>query len=202
MKVKTKIKAKTALVKKTAHAVDLTISKVSEEWLPMLFGMHILWNVDPAQYVNNLAGSFRVNSKAPEELSNILRLSGYIYGPDNSWKFTKKVYELASKHLLKHPAFEQKPGLNASEGPPLSMMALSLEYRKLLKQQPKEFISSKLYRVAPKMRILCRKYDSRHIGKQMAPFFATASQTGHDYSIEAFEKFLEHHKQINRKDGW
>jgi hypothetical protein len=195
VKVKHKVKAKFGLLRKTARRVNVKIDRVSEEVLPMLFGMQALWNVSPQNYINNL--------KDKDAILNILRLSGYIKGPNEGWIFSNALYESAATHLLKCPAFARKCHSVASQKALPSLMEIVKHFRRNLKQYLKDVPHGVPQRVASTMRILCKRNDINFLKGSIDPFFEAAAQTDHDYSIQSFERFLKTRLQLGLQDhGW
>jgi hypothetical protein len=187
--MKVSIKAGTKLLKSFGDnsKIAIKITRLVEEFLPMLIGMELYFGISPQQYVNQL------QLENAESVIRALIRGGYAEGSTHDWKLSKSTYKTVSDRLCKTGAIGSKIGYSASE-PPVSVLTLVKSFRHHLKRLPKEVRTQKVTNMFAFFRRLSKKHNSVMIHDKIKLFFKRQRHNS-DYTLETFRLFLEGHKQ-------
>jgi hypothetical protein len=186
MKVKSKVRNsnKAVLQEFATSKIDLRLTKIVEELLPLLIGMELYFGVSAQQYVRNL------ELPNEEAVVGLLVRMGYAKGSTMSWTLSNEVLKTAHDRLLKCGLFERKPGFNASDES-IPVQTLVKLYTWHLSRVPKQHQGQRVTNKFAFFRKLSKKHNSTKIAEQIKRFFDYESQGNNNYRMETFAKYLE-----------
>lgn len=171
----------------SATTIDIRLTKLVEELVPLLIGVELYFGLSAQQYVKNLR---LANEKAAVRL---LLTTGYIEGSEDTWKLSKSTLKTVSNRLAKTGANRSELTYSASESP-VSVLTLVKLYSWHLSRVPKQHRVQRVTNKFAFFRKLSRKHDSRKIEATIKRFFKQSQRHDHDYSLERFASFLKNAK--------
>jgi DNA gyrase/topoisomerase IV subunit A len=184
VKLKIRSKGQRLLSNLKKGEVDVRITKLIEEFLPLLIGAELYFGLAAQQYVTNL--------KLPnqDQVVKLLLQTGYITGSLQTWKLSDQVIKTVSDRLARTGAIRSQLTYSASETP-VSVTSLAKLYNWRLKRVPEQHRKQHVTNICAFFRRLSKKHDSTKIEAQIGRFFEYAAKSNHDYKLETFEKYLK-----------
>ena len=170
--------------------IEIKITKLIEELIPLLIGMELYFGVSAQQYVKNL----RLPNE--EQIVKTLLKAKYIQGTVENWKLSKSVLEAVSHRLatlgdnrstLTYSASESKSNTNTA---PPSIVSMVFAYRRQLKRVPEVHRGQRVTNMFVFFRKLCKQVDAIIVKKQIDRFFKYASAGNNDYRLETFSAYV------------
>jgi hypothetical protein len=167
--------------------IDFRVTKLVEEFLPLLIGMELYFGISAQQFVSNL------RLKNEKAVVRLLLRTGYIVGSEHQWKLSKSTIKTVSDRLSKTGAIRSQLTYSVSEDP-VSVLTLVKLYNWHLKRVPKQHQGQRISNKFAFFRKLSKKHDSRKIESAIKRFFKNAERHDHDYRLERFASFMENVK--------